>query len=146
MKSFQSILGCLLLGVVFGCASTPEFPSDYVPLPRNLEIVSPAPSLPNDIKGFSGKWKGSWNETLPHILAVEQITPPDVIAVYAVGKFTSGRGEAVWHRVRGTVKPGILKLFLKTSIATYRLQSDGSLTAINEGGDTIALAKMKRIE
>ena len=146
MKSFQRILVWFLLGWVFGCASTPELPSDYVPLPRELEILTPAPFWPDDIKAFSGKWKGYWNETLPHILVVEQITPPDVIAVYAVGKFTSGRGQPAWFRVRGTVKPGMLKLYLKTSTATYRLQPDGTLTAINEGGGTISQAKMKRIE
>jgi hypothetical protein len=146
MKFHRTICLFLFIAVISGCSSTPEMPPDHVPLPQDLDVRPPDPSLPLEIKAFSGKWRGMWNETLPHALVVEQIIPPDVIAVFATGVSIDGIGTPLWVRVSGTVKPGILKLTLRNGTATYRLKPDGTLLGIREESGRIAAAKMQRTQ
>lgn len=66
-------------------ASTATRPTTSIPLPQDMKIVPPNPNLPPDIKSFSGKWFGVWDRILQHVLVVEEIDPPHVIAIYAWG-------------------------------------------------------------
>lgn len=61
--------------------------SEDIPLPTNIEIVTPAPDLPKEIKAFSGKWEGIWDGYgLKSILIVEEIDPKEAKIIYACGE------------------------------------------------------------
>lgn len=124
-------------------------PTTPIPLPQDMEIVPPNPGLPPGIKAFSGKWFGVWDGILQHVLVVEQISPPNVTAIYAYGSAPSWNiNNPSYSRVQGEIEPGTLKLTLRRTAATvtYRIQPDGSLDATYESRGGMARAKMKRID
>jgi len=51
--------------LLVGCAT--------VPLPADVRIVPPSTEVPKEFAAFSGKWQGVWDQTLDHILVVEEI-------------------------------------------------------------------------
>jgi hypothetical protein len=138
------LLAALLLA---GCA-TPIRPTAPIPLPQDVQIVAPEPTLSSEIKVFSGKWFGVWDGVLEHILVVEQINPPTAEAIYAFGRATSWNIQNPnFTRVQGQIEPGVLKLTLgRPATVIYRLQSDGTLDATYEWRGGILRTKMKRLD
>jgi hypothetical protein len=132
--------------LIAGCASTATTAS--VPLPQDLQIVSPNPDLAPEIRAFSGKWFGVWDNVLDHILVLEQITPPNATVIYAYGIAPSWNvNQAAFFRVQGQIGGGTLKLLLRRpATVTYRMQPDGTLDATYEWSGGISKAKMKRLE
>lgn len=111
-----SVLTFLVFGFLVGCAANmlpvlSATQADAVksggevailaPLPKNIKIIPPAADVPKNIAAFSGIWEGLWNEDLPTILVVEEITPPDVRGIIAVGKTQKTAG--VWMYFEGKV-------------------------------------------
>jgi hypothetical protein len=147
-------LNCVLLLVIFGLTLTDtsiaQQSSSSVPLPQDINIVQPDSALDPNIKVFSGKWEGNWDNELPHILVVEKITPPDVFVIYAYGngKGSSSRIQANWRRFQGVIEPGKIKFDLVKSRVSYKLQPDGTLLGTYEipGSGRVSNTAMKRID
>jgi len=63
----------LLLGM---CAAQAQpltvDPESIVPLPKTLDMQSPAPDVPAEIARFHGAWIGTWHDDR-HILVVERV-------------------------------------------------------------------------
>ena len=59
--------------------------AQQIPLPTDIEIVSPPLDLPKEIAAFSGKWKSNWEGDLEAILIVEEIAPQKATVIYAWG-------------------------------------------------------------
>jgi hypothetical protein len=146
----KKLLTLAVLSLIFAATSTAQQSSPSVPLPQDMNIIKPDSALDPDIKAFSGKWEGIWDNELPGILVVEKITPPDVFVIYAFGSGTgsSSRLQPSWRRFQGVIEPGRIKLTLVTAYATYTLQPDGTLKATHErpGGGRISNATMRRID
>ena len=106
--------------LLIGCAETPVAQMSPVkdgdkmqiltPLPKNIKIIPPSADIPKEIAAFSGMWQGAWNETLPVVLVVEEITLTDIRGIYAVGAFKKGQ-EVVkggWVYFEGKMNSGKL--------------------------------------
>jgi hypothetical protein len=53
-------------------------------LPKDIKIVPPDPKLPEEIKAFSGKWKGKWSGAGQNfILIVTEVDREKVVVIYA---------------------------------------------------------------
>ena len=90
MKAWlASLLTALVLVAASGCATVTSQPSSGasqlpqgVPLPPNITIEPPDPTLPKELAAFSGIWVGAWRGTHPFsvgyvdaVVIVESITP-----------------------------------------------------------------------
>ena len=125
--------------------SNPADAKTTIPLPQDVQIVAPDPTLSPEIKAFSGIWFGVWGGVLKHILVVEQINPPNATAIYAVGEALSWKVAPGFARVQVQIEPRVLKMSLRRpATVTYRLQSDDTLDATYEWSGGISRAKMKR--
>lgn len=144
--SFASLL--LLAALLLAGCATPTRPTATIPLPQDVKIVAPEPTLSPEIKAFSGKWVGVWDRILEHILIVEQINPPNATAIYAHGKAASWNiADPNFFRVQAQIEPGVLTLILgRPATVTYRLQSDGTLDASYEWRGGRSYTKMKRLD
>ena len=57
-----------------------------VPLPPDLQLHLPNDTLPPEVKGFVGKWVGTWDGILDHVLIVEDSASAEQVSVvYAFG-------------------------------------------------------------
>ena len=106
-------------------------PPSVAPLPSDVRIVPPVAAVPKQLAAFSGKWSGVWDGILPHVLVVEEITPPHAVVIYAWGTAPQWQtAQPGWSRVQGEFVEGVLKLSLRRpATAMYRLQPDGTLDA-----------------
>ena len=153
MKKLTGITIVLGLGLVFTLGAFQAIAGQKdVPLPADIKIVAPDPSVPQDQAAFSGKWYGVWNgNVLDHILVVEEIRANEVMVVYAYGTaplWNIYQAQAV--RLKGTFVKGDLVVELPRSqaTATYHLKNNGTITATRETthGGGHAQATMKRVE
>jgi hypothetical protein len=90
-KGFLLAILVLLAGLAF----CPRAIALDVPLPKDVLIVLPDPSLPPEIKAFSGKWGGRWwsiydpwlrKGELDAVLIVEKIiNEHQAIVIYCCG-------------------------------------------------------------
>ena len=81
--------GALTVLLVALAASAEASAASSVPLPPDTQITAPAKDIALEIGGFSGKWVGIWDDTLEHVLVVEQINPPNAVVIYASGEAPS---------------------------------------------------------
>ena len=78
------------------------------PVPENVNIVSPDPSLPDELKALSGKWVGSWNSRWGWdcVLYVEKVDQNSAQVVHAWGEYTTHKQSCHcipnWTRVEKT--------------------------------------------
>jgi len=88
-----------VLGGLSGCGTT----GILTPLPRDINIIAPDPSL-GKIAECSGAWSGNWDN--PYFQAttvvLEKIDRAEVIAVYAFGPYNGYSGGSL--RVVGKIK------------------------------------------
>lgn len=63
------LIGC----VVYGCITANSILASSSHLPQDIKIVPPDPNLPPEIKAFSGKWQGKWNNRTDFIIEVTKI-------------------------------------------------------------------------
>ena len=125
-RSWALLVGLALGVVVAGCA---EEPLTVPPMPPDLRVVPPSPSVPPENARFSGRWVGKWDEQLDHVLVVElQVqngAATEVIAVYSWGAGSLGVGFPGWSRVRGRIEGGVLRLELHAGPGYGRLHHAG---------------------
>jgi tetratricopeptide (TPR) repeat protein len=100
------LIASLLPPFVVSASSTP-------PLPEDINIESPLPDLPDEIKRLSGYWEGTWRRrvstsltdptaTLEAILVVEKVDTHSASIIYAVSDCPGWLIEKGWGRYRAT--------------------------------------------
>ena len=59
------------------------------PIPPDVKIISPDPSLPNEVKALTGKWRGEWGSgsRWETALYVEELEKDSARVVHAWGDF-----------------------------------------------------------
>lgn len=110
MKKMAVLLTMMAVFSFLFCNIVVAFP----PLPDDLNIVQPDPSLPKELAAFSGKWQGHWYNPrysggFDAILIVEKIEPEKAIVIYCWGdsaewrirKGHTGRLNATLSKVNG---------------------------------------------
>lgn len=138
----------LIYFVVSGVSPTQSQRLAAIPLPSDLTIVPPAESLPAEVKAFSGKWGGTWDFTLDHVLVVERINSPDnVVVIYARGRAPAFNMHEPWFgRINARIIDGVLSFPLRNGAVTYQPLSPGELTGTLKEGTKVSRINMKRIE
>lgn len=107
-----------------------------VPLPDDVKIVSPGPTIPSQNARYSGRWSGTWSNGLNHVLVVERIGLRGVTVIYAWGKRRGRPGR--WRRKTASFVSGKLKVILgKGRYTTYKFSGSGSLEAVFKGNRTL---------
>ena len=124
------------------------FSQEKVALPSNIDIVAPSESVAAEARPFSGKWYGVWDDTLEHILVVEEISGPEaVVFIYGYGAAPSwGIQKPGWARVKGVLEGETLKGTLRNgATVTYKLQPDGTLKGSWERQGNVARATLRKL-
>jgi dienelactone hydrolase len=113
----------LLLGM---CAAQAQpltvDPESIVPLPKTLDMQSPAPDVPAEIARFHGAWIGTWHDDR-HILVVERVRRDGhahVLFAQSDSAFYDMNRE--WWRSEATITNGALIL---TGFRTFKYTFDG---------------------
>lgn len=116
-------------------------------LPAWIHLAPPARNLPADVKAFCGRWSGRWDGILDHVLVVERVTRHRAELIYATGVARQWNfNRARWVRVRGSVKPRVLKAQLpRPAEVTYVLEEDSTLDALYEWSGGLSKAVMRRL-
>ena len=119
-----------------------------VPLPDNLEIVTPADDVNAELAVFSGKWVGVWRSGRNHILVVEKIRSDIATTIYAYsGRNSRNPARGGWIRMLARFVVGGLRLnFSSTRSVVYRPLPDGTLSATYESEDDTQTIGLKRLE
>jgi RNA polymerase sigma factor (sigma-70 family) len=103
------------------------------PLPNNISIQPPSPTVSSDAVAFSGAWLGSWGHQLPSALIVEKISSDGTASViYSWGN--SPWFKAGWDRETGSISNGNLVLADSIRIS-FALNPEGTLSGRYEAGD-----------
>jgi hypothetical protein len=155
MKRFLLIVLMVLAGVVLYSHANAM---DSVPLPNDILIVPPDPSLPPEIKAFSGKWSGRWgNPYQPSsygvdvVFVVEKIiNEHEATAIYCWGD------SIEWSITRGCMDRFIANFSQNEKVTTLSFKSRQSGNMVDfrvkedklEGrsGSRGSPIKMKRIQ
>lgn len=110
-------------------------PRGDAPLPSDVNIVPPGPSVPKELAAYSGKWAGNWGNGGDTILVVEEIIPPSsAVIIYSWGKsyYTKKSG---WTRQHADFADGELTArFSNGALVQYRLRPDGTLAGSYSNG------------
>ncbi|MDI6771184.1 MAG: hypothetical protein QME77_01170 [bacterium] len=116
----------------------PSAAASGVPLPTDVRVVPPGPTVPPDLAAFSGRWVGVWDGVLDHVFIIEEITPPGARFVYAWG--TAPQWDIRrpgWVRASGQFVGAELQGRLPaTASVTYRRAQNDTLGATYELGGT----------
>jgi hypothetical protein len=133
---------------VFASVSLAQTLPSNVPLPPNLQLIKPAENLPPKLKVFAGKWVGSWDGILDHVLIVEEISFPDrVVAIYAHATAPNWNiWKPGWFRPRANFAGETLELRPRNgAYITYTLTSDDELRGTYELSQIRSRVTMKRV-
>ena len=127
--------------LIAGCAVS-------TPLPPDVNVQTPVPSVPKEIAAFSGKWVGRWDGRLDGTLVVEKIEGRNAILVYSWGSVPEWQIVPGFTRVRGTFgDDNVLRASLRTGVkVSYTLTPGGTLKGRYERGDLISSAEFKRAD
>lgn len=125
-NSIRALLVAVLTALVMVAGTSY---AEEVPLPSDLKIVPPDPSVPPELAKFSGKWgdgNDKWDGQLAHILVVEKVDAKGAQVIYAYGTASQWWITAPgWERMRGKFnEKGELVVTGKRGEATYRLSGD----------------------
>lgn len=79
-----------------------------IPLPSDINIVAPDPSLPEEFQAISGKWRGHWGGSgMETILIIEKIDRHVAEVIFATGDIVpggfmagSGSKKGGWSRTK----------------------------------------------
>ena len=104
MKRFFGVVLILTGLALYSCATMN--PTASVPLPQTVQIVTPDPNLPPEIKAFSGKWGGKWrhpsyssNSGVDAVFIVEKIIDEhQTVVIYAWGDSKEWNVTKGWQR------------------------------------------------
>ncbi len=133
-KSFLFLMLVSATGFIC-CATSMTSPgsSERVPLPKDINIISPSSDLPKEIRAFSGKWQGTWvmgTMARKSILIVEEIGGQEAKIIYAYeADFSTTRGGgAEFQRYKARVIsdpiPKIEYITSLGSLMTFEMQQD----------------------
>jgi hypothetical protein len=112
--------------------------------PDDLRIVTPSAALAPERAAYSGHWVGALNEqrAAPHALVVEQVEDAESAIVVFAAIGSNGPG---WSRFRARfVDDGLQFTAEDGLVATYRVQSDGTLLATIEHQNRLFRSRMTR--
>lgn len=146
--SMKYSIPAVLCVLLFPLSPVLAVAQEDVALPGNIAIVQPGDSIPAEIRNFSGKWYGIWDDILKHILVVEQISAQDDVAVvYGYSAAPSlNIQKAGWTRIKAKFDAGSLKGTLGNgAVVTYKLQPNGTLEATWEQKGAISHATLKKM-
>jgi cytosine/adenosine deaminase-related metal-dependent hydrolase len=105
----------------------------YVPpIPQDVVVVAPAADVPQGVAAFSGRWAGTWENTLDHMLVVERIAGRNVTFIYSWGVAPARNiTRPGFERVTGAVdEAGVLRATLHNGAeVSYRLSPDQQVLA-----------------
>jgi len=97
----------ILIVGISGCATTSSTTSSpKIPLPTDINIVTPDLNLPKEIQAFSGKWAGTWEHisgSLDAILVVEKVDKQTAQVIYASGDNAAWGVTKSWRREEASV-------------------------------------------
>jgi len=113
-----------------------------VPLPADVKIIPPAPTIPRELALFSGKWFGVWGNCLPGIIVVESIEPPNAEFIYAYGTCQFFHiYKSAWLRVAGKFEAGVLNGTLNGDgpHVAFKLNNDGTMAGDYKNGVSSAI-------
>lgn len=135
------------------CVTTQPGMSATIEIPLPPIIIEPAnSSLPKNLAKLLGKWEGTWDIGLDHILVVEAIAPDgeNASVIYAHGANIRRRINIPrWYRKTAKIKDGLLTFEFPSNGATvsYYMNDDGTLTGIYEWlGGYSTKAILKKVE
>ncbi len=113
-------LGLVVLMAMTGCAPR------GVPLPKDVKVVPPSAGIPRQAAAFSGKWVGTWDIKLEHVLVVERIEGNRAHILYAWGAVEEWGLKAGFTRDVGTIQGNLLKVVRSNgSIVDYEISEKG---------------------
>lgn len=147
--SLNCKISSVLMSFLVFISPLPALAQEKVALPGNVTIVQPGESISPDMRQFSGKWYGVWDDTLEHILVVEEVNgQDDVQIIYGYGTAPSwniSTGE--WFRIRAKFDANTLKGTLGNgAVVAYKFQRDGTLSATFERKGRISRAVLKKMD
>jgi hypothetical protein len=132
--TLRSEVEAVLRSVVFSAFPRAELPAD-------ARVTPPDPGVPGDRASFSGRWSGTLDSGLDHILVVEQVRADEALVIVSLGLL---RGPS-WQRQRALFRHGALVIQTPAGTsAAYRLQADGTLRAVVTNGEETMQATMTR--
>ncbi|MGE0717891.1 MAG: hypothetical protein AB7P02_20765 [Alphaproteobacteria bacterium] len=126
-----------LLGLVVALAAGSAARADDIPLPPDVNIVTPDATVPPVLSRFVGKYAGKWDTGLGGILVVESVDRTGAAAVvYAWSDFEVYRTKRGWLRTNGKIVGDrlILDRFTNGASVEYELRGDGSLRGMYSRG------------
>ena len=106
MKSKRFLLALGMILILTNFTITLCFSQKNVPLPREIEIVTPPSDLPPAVAAFSGRWEGVWEGELESILIVEEIDSQKAKVIYAWGDAPRWLTDKGYGRYVAKVIPG----------------------------------------
>jgi len=100
-----------------------------VPLPEDISLTPPSPSIAHGIAAFVGAWQGEWNDDFPTALVVEQICQDGKTrVVYSWGDLEMRGIKAGWRRQTGIILGGKLHLTSTNGASMdFTLEQNGNL-------------------
>jgi hypothetical protein len=111
----------LVLGLSASMATTsPAWAADTLKVPQ-VNIIQPAANIPDDVKAFSGKWKGRWGSWqcpaehgLDAILTIEEISSPnEANGHYSWGNDVGWNIEPGYAPIKAKIEKRDGKVFLE---------------------------------
>jgi hypothetical protein len=129
-KKLHNFFLFLMLAGTMGllsCAKAPLTSSggfETIPLPKDINIISPSADLSKEIRAFSGKWQGTWigfGIGRKGILIVEEIGAQEAKIILAAEEDPSSQygGGAEFKRYKAKVSSDpIAKIEFKTSLGS----------------------------
>lgn len=114
------------------CATGPS----AMQLPADTRIVPPAPSVPEELARFSGKWSGAWYGARTgafmgdQILVVEKVNSSTATVVSAYSGSAQYQVPARTFRIEAPFNDGRLVISGATGTATYTLEDADTLSAV----------------
>ena len=110
-------------------------PRPGIPLPADLNIQPPDPSVPEEIAALSGAWFGAYSVWRDYLIIVEKIEGTRAEVVYAHGPNHIFPDRNGWSRQSIDIGHGTLDLAFSWGTLTGRLEDDGTLTVIFDWGN-----------
>ena len=89
-----------------GACATVSLPQK-APVPSDLSILSPDPSLPDEVKALSGKWNGGWGTRYRwnNELYVETVEKDSARTILAGGEFNHAcHCSSAWKREKASIQ------------------------------------------
>ena len=108
------------------------------PLPSDISLISPSPTIAHNIAAFSGAWRGAWGGSFPTALVVEQINQDGTARViYSWGDELTSGIKAGWIRLTGKISSGKLHFLTPHEAAVdFEFERNGNLSGQYKFRDT----------